>query len=279
MYKIKVSVFLILIVSLKTNAQIKNYKITYRHCFQYDTTLKLLDTIGFAAILIGTDKETSYSFAKASAKDIAQRANEKTLEEIMKSKQEGSFKLKTGEATDSFGNMVYYNKVKDSVFIREKMINQYIVTDEVAPKINWKITTGEKKIKNYNCQKAITRFRGRNYTAWFTTDIAIVAAPWKFFGLPGLIMSIEDDRKQVKIYVEKIDYPSKEVVQEFINKGKKISIKEYCTFRNEEYKHNSKAIQTALDNQEHMQEIIKSGEARPVVKMIGAPYSIEIRLD
>jgi GLPGLI family protein len=274
-----ITIIAILICSLKSDAQVNNYKITYRHCVQYDTTLKLRDTFGLKAILVGNEKETSYSFGKLSSKDFANAKKEKTLEEIMNSKQEGTFKLKTGESDDTIGNIVYRNKANDSIFVREKMINAYIITREKNSGIKWRITKESKRIKNYNCQKATAHFRGRNYTAWFTSDLAIIAGPWKFFGLPGLLMSIEDDREQVKIYVEKIDYPTQEVVQVFVNKGKKISLKEYFTFRNEEFKHNSNALQAALDNQENMQEIIKSGEARPVVRMQGAPYCIEIRLD
>jgi len=257
------------------NAQINNYKITYRHCFQYDTTLKLRDTLGFQAILLGNSVESNYSFAKA----FSNVTNEKTFDEILKDKQAGTFKVKTGYSSDSIGNNVYCNRTTDSIYVREKMINEYVVTEEMKPKINWIITGEKMKIKEYSCIKATTYFRGRHYKAWFTTDVAIVAAPWKFYGLPGLLMLIEDDKMQVKIYVEKIEFPVKETVPRFVESGKKITLEKYFTFRNEEFIRNSIAIQTMLDNQDNMQAIINSGEARPVVKMKGAPYSIEIRLD
>lgn len=56
--------------------------------------------------------------------------------------------------------------------------------------IRWNILDETKKIHNYTCQKAETTFRGRNYEAWFTTDIPIPDGPWKFRGLPGLIVYI-----------------------------------------------------------------------------------------
>lgn len=40
--------------------------------------------------------------------------------------------------------------------------------------------------------KATCTFRGREYTAWFCVDIPISNGPWKFGGLPGLILKVYD---------------------------------------------------------------------------------------
>ena len=44
----------------------------------------------------------------------------------------------------------------------------------------------------YPCQKATATFRGRDYEAWFTPEIPVNDGPWKFFGLPGLILKVTD---------------------------------------------------------------------------------------
>lgn len=63
------------------------------------------------------------------------------------------------------------------------------------PKFNWKIENEKKKIGEYEAQKATTEFGGRKWTAWFTESIPFPDGPYKFSGLPGLIVKIEDAEK------------------------------------------------------------------------------------
>ena len=44
----------------------------------------------------------------------------------------------------------------------------------------------------FTCNKATTKYAGREYTAWYTLDVPISYGPYKFFGLPGLIIKIEE---------------------------------------------------------------------------------------
>lgn len=62
-------------------------------------------------------------------------------------------------------------------------------------KISWKIENEKKKIGEYEAQKATTEFGGRKWTAWFAESIPFPDGPYKFSGLPGLIVKIEDAEK------------------------------------------------------------------------------------
>jgi len=66
---------------------------------------------------------------------------------------------------------------------------------EVLPSFKWQILSESKEILGYKCQKAQGEFRGRKYIAWFTSDIPHSDGPWKFCGLPGLILAVEDTDK------------------------------------------------------------------------------------
>ena len=59
-------------------------------------------------------------------------------------------------------------------------------------KQNWQIQPETKEILGFSCQKADCEFRGRKYEAWFTPEIPIDNGPWKFAGLPGLIVAVAD---------------------------------------------------------------------------------------
>lgn len=60
--------------------------------------------------------------------------------------------------------------------------------------MNWQIATATDTIQGYACQKALLNFRGRNYIAWFSPEIPVNDGPWKFMGLPGLILKIADTK-------------------------------------------------------------------------------------
>ncbi|RKS96438.1 GLPGLI family protein [Chryseobacterium defluvii] len=109
------------------------------------------------------------------------------------------------------GNMADVNRIggkKQSKFlhrifkthpVQEIVYNDQILMDYYSyrenPNLIWKISDEKQKIGAYNTQKATTDFGGRKWTAWFTTEIPFQDGPYKFYGLPGLIVKIEDDGK------------------------------------------------------------------------------------
>ncbi|MCC1485663.1 GLPGLI family protein [Winogradskyella immobilis] len=71
-----------------------------------------------------------------------------------------------------------------------KYSNRHTVVDSLSAIFNWEIKDETKELLGYNCQKATMNFRGRDYTAWFTSDLP-VGGPWKYDGLPGMILEIK----------------------------------------------------------------------------------------
>ena len=60
--------------------------------------------------------------------------------------------------------------------------------------LQWKISNDTIHYNNLVLKKATTQFRGRNYIAWYCEELPYTDGPYKFSGLPGLIVKIHDDR-------------------------------------------------------------------------------------
>lgn len=92
-------------------------------------------------------------------------------------------------------SIVNYKVTKEypsyTVFLHEKVdANNYKISEDKKPE--WKISSETQTINGYNTQKASTHFGGRDWTAWFTTELPFPDGPYKFYGLPGLIVKLED---------------------------------------------------------------------------------------
>ncbi|EFK34355.1 GLPGLI family protein [Chryseobacterium gleum] len=68
--------------------------------------------------------------------------------------------------------------------------DKYKIKEDQKPE--WKILPEKQKVGEYQAQKATTSFGGREWIAWFTTDLPFQDGPYVFYGLPGLIVKIED---------------------------------------------------------------------------------------
>ena len=78
----------------------------------------------------------------------------------------------------------------------DKEYNWYKYEEKMEKPI-WTIIPSERAVvADYSCQKAETTFRGRKWIVWFTIDIPVNDGPWKLYGLPGLILEAEDEKKE-----------------------------------------------------------------------------------
>lgn len=76
--------------------------------------------------------------------------------------------------------------------VYDRMGQNYVTYTEPNDEIKWTVTEDStKSILGYECVKAETDYHGRHWTAWFAPEIPVGDGPWKFSGLPGLILSVE----------------------------------------------------------------------------------------
>jgi GLPGLI family protein len=106
--------------------------------------------------------------------------------------------------------ITYFNYPAGKITVSERIREIYEYTENIE-NVNWQFYQNEnKEILGYNCKKATGKFRGRDYEVWYAPDIPINKGPYKFSGLPGLILSITDNQEQIKFVcesVEKISVP------------------------------------------------------------------------
>lgn len=85
------------------------------------------------------------------------------------------------------------DKTNQKTYFKDRIGRDIYSYEEDRP-LHWKISSETTKIGEYKVQKAETDFAGRKWTAWFTTDLPYQDGPYKFSGLPGLIVKVEDDK-------------------------------------------------------------------------------------
>lgn len=114
---------------------------------------------------------------------------------MQKNFQSGGARGFNRDQMDGLKSIINYSIEKDKTnqktFFKDRIGRDNYSYEEDRP-LSWKILPETTKIGEYKVQKAETDFGGRKWTAWFTTDLPYQDGPYKFTGLPGLIVKVED---------------------------------------------------------------------------------------
>jgi GLPGLI family protein len=92
----------------------------------------------------------------------------------------------------------YYLNLKEQFLFSEEYYSEPLLIKEADSLLNkqWTYIDTTKTINQYQCKLATKNFRGRSYNVWYTTDVRTNYGPWKFIGLPGLIIEAYDKKKE-----------------------------------------------------------------------------------
>jgi len=71
----------------------------------------------------------------------------------------------------------------------------------------WELLNETTIISGYKAQKATTEFGGRKWVVWFSTEIPFNDGPYKFNGLPGLIVKVYDTHQHYVFELKSIHKP------------------------------------------------------------------------
>ena len=134
------------------------------------------------------------------------------VSDITVNKNEGRFVI-SGNANTLPKNFIrgrIYRDMHSNLFKTvETLVIDYVIADSIQ-NAQWKILADTANIEGLSCQKARGFVYGRNSTVFFAKDIPLPYGPWKLGGLPGLIVSAQDDEMEFGF---RIVSPDKEIVK------------------------------------------------------------------
>jgi GLPGLI family protein len=138
---------------------------------------------------------------------------------------------------------LYFNYPTGKITVQDKVFLDSYEYEEDIEKIQWEIFPNDtRELLGYNCKKATCKFRGREYEAWYAPDIPINKGPYKFSGLPGLILRITDKLKQIQFAcddIERISVPMIKNISKIDREPKRIDRKDFFSIQK---KHNENQL-------------------------------------
>ena len=166
---------LLVLVNLKTTAQIKSGKIVYERKTNLYKKFK------------GDDVKEWLKESDKNKVDVFELYFNDTLS-VFKP-QESDLKEQMSWATSK--NQVYQNsKTKQRITVKTIWGEELIVQDSLY-KRTWKITESKRKIAGYECRKAIWQANdSTRLYAWYCNEIQPSIGPESFVGLPGAILGL-----------------------------------------------------------------------------------------
>lgn len=184
-------VFIVLLLYTVANAQ-ENFRIVYQVRFNDQFDRGRADRLHTGYLFINSSESRYYTIQKSSY--------------VPKNERDISMMPDTA-------NQVYISQAGGRLIAEEMNLKgqRYFVADSLYP-MSWEISGEQKMIDSLRCTKATCTFRGRLYTAWFTTDIPLPFGPWKMGGLPGLVVDLQDIEENLLIRLSSINRTAESVV-------------------------------------------------------------------
>ena len=157
-----------------------SYKATYQLEFQEDSTdensLK-----SEAGVLYLSEEQSRYSSLGKAIKDSLENMTNPVVMRMDEYNQMTDFKY-----------AIYKDYQENELILAEKVFQYELKYKQDLKQIEWEIQPENKEILGFSVQKATGNFAGRNYIAWFAPELPFSDGPYKFGGLPGLILEISD---------------------------------------------------------------------------------------
>ena len=125
-------------------------------------------------------------------------------------------------------NYILHKNHNKILSYQDYKVKKYKYEEEIL--FNWKLINEKDFFLGYNVKKAETNFRGRKWIAWYTEEIPISNGPYKFYGLPGLILKIGDTSNTHQFLA--VNFNNELVLQDDLKNYEPISKNDFDIFLN-----------------------------------------------
>jgi len=198
--------FIIIILTLHNlYSQNMDYKIEYNYTYLKDT-LDSKSNENEKMVLFKNDSISFYESNDEYLRDsISQAINFTTTQESVNL----FVKLTSSLPQAKVKHQILRNSLEQKHNYFYSIFTDSYVIENNLEKLNWKLLAQDTILENYKCKKATLQYKGRNYIAWYTEEIPLSEGPYKFHGLPGLIIKIDDEKRHHRFQLvgfKKINY-------------------------------------------------------------------------
>lgn len=212
----KLIILLIVLLCFKTN--IYSQEIVTKAEYTFYSNLNSNEILR-NAILYFNNNKSLFSYDKLKNQKSSEIAND----------EQGNYIVKI-DNRDSIGSYQYITSKK--IYERRLHNKKYYLLEDDIEKPQWELIDSTKTIGKYLCDFAKTKLYGREYYAWYTTQIPSPKGPWKLNGLSGLILYSSTTNNNVVFELLKIKFDEKFYFPQ--KNEKNITIKEFFIKKNTE---------------------------------------------
>ena len=199
-----------------------NYKATYQLDYQEDSTDENSLKPETVVLYLGDGRSRYSSLGQAMKDSLENKPNP----EVVRMDQ-------YNQMTD-FKYTIFKDYQNSELVLAEKVFQYSFKYKQDLNQIDWEIQSETKEILGFKVQKATGAFAGRNYIAWFAPELPFSDGPYKFSGLPGLILEISDLQNQYRFSLtrfQELEKPVSRILN--LDDYKVVSQKELDQVRND----------------------------------------------
>lgn len=200
----------------QTNYELSNYNIIYDYKIVRNVKKPEKTKTGLALLQIGKRYNKFVDYNQIGTDSILE-----SFSHLPTIKTNEFNQIMSQSFKSAFKYQLILKKENDELTFVDRISPNDFLYKETLPKLDWKLLNDTKQILNYTAKKAIVKYGGRNWTAWYTEDIPLQYGPYKFGGLPGLILEIYDDKEHYHFTANSINQNPKQI---YLSQGDKTPI-------------------------------------------------------